>query len=291
MEGGELIADFCAALCVELEPKRFAVVSAPAKGRPPYHVAFAHERALQRTYARLSSRGKTTIPEDGATVDDLGAMVGLALCFPSVAFTLHLSRRTVADVRAELDALALEQRAIGAAPNIYRTSLNCLRDALGLPTSLLQQTWDEHEAVGVFPPKNLALVEVRTERSRFKAGDLVREKYDRRVAIVQQVVDNGACHLEFGYFHACALEPYTLPPVTSYADLANVLDELPLGTIVEVTSARGVARFRRDSPKLYRCQHLSEDAATWMHATALTCLREKLLPMPAGIRLLPPGSL
>ncbi len=133
------------------------------------------------------------------------------------------------------------------------------------------------------------LPQIVSEPTPFEVGDFVRERYDRRVAIVQKVVDGGACHLEFGYFHACALEPYTLPPITSYADLANTLDELPEGARVEVTSVRGTTLFKREARNNYRCRDHGD--VVWRYATALTCLRDKLLPMPAGIRVLPPAPL
>lgn len=135
------------------------------------------------------------------------------------------------------------------------------------------------------------------DEPRFKVGDLVRTKHPPRVGVVavprytneHSLVD--FADLKNETIDNADLEPYALPPITIYADLADALDELPLGTVLEVGSARGTTLFKRDAANRYRCQHPSEDDTAWMYATALTCLREKLVPTPTRTRILPkPGA-
>jgi hypothetical protein len=80
-----------------------------------------------------------------------------------------------------------------------------------------------------------------SEWPRFNIGDLVRVPFSAvsRVGVVTAVPEDeyvcfnvsidGVKHV----YATCDVHPYTIPPINSYADLADVLDELPEGVVVE----------------------------------------------------------
>lgn len=96
-----------------------------------------------------------------------------------------------------------------------------------------------HEAVAATlkAPAGWDVVETSTEAPRFKVGDLVRDTYGGIGRISKRF---SASMFEVVFRHRIRnraddeLKLYTLPPINSYADLANVLDELPEGVVVEV---------------------------------------------------------
>lgn len=111
---------------------------------------------------------------------------------------------------------------------------------------------------GVFDADN-----VEPAQPRFKVGDLVR--IDRKRPVIGGVaelpargdrwfgVNTGLKHLV--YAAAEELTTYTLPPIASYADLADVLDELPQGVVVEMREVGCYPVMVRRAPDGYEARY------------------------------------
>lgn len=140
----------------------------------------------------------------------------------------------------------------------------------------------------------------------FKVGDLVRGCRSRRVGVVENTsghpnifvrfVNSGRVEeRELSYVavieplsHVAVIEPYQLPPIKTYADLADVLDELPEGTVLEVVAQPG-----NEPWFVKRCR--GEEYAgrvgsggPWLLARALLGRDPGLLAPFTTIRVLPP---
>ena len=127
------------------------------------------------------------------------------------------------------------------------------------------------DAVGYFSEKSLEMVrrvgDVE-DSPRFKVGDLVRSKEHGRLGVVDSLnvpfvavrfpntaVGSGG----FEQVYDVEFEPYVLPPINSYADLAAVLDELPEGWRVEQEflvygEAAQKRLYWRSLPGTFRCR-------------------------------------
>lgn len=92
------------------------------------------------------------------------------------------------------------------------------------------------------------------ESARFKVGDLVRGHRSRMVGVVQSIAGWPDVSVRFvnadrvedtELSHVAVLDHYTLPPITSYSELADVLDELPEGCVVKMDTAEGWFAYQR----------------------------------------------
>jgi len=131
------------------------------------------------------------------------------------------------------------------------------------------------------------------EPPRFKVGDLVRTKFSVSVGVVAEIVsDRVSTFVSKDYAsRICnsSLTPYVLPTITSYADLASVLDELPEGTVVEV-SWKGCSpgQFRRDVTTAGEW-FTRLGSGKWVHSSKLQW-RSKAVSEGAVWRILPPSE-
>ena len=117
------------------------------------------------------------------------------------------------------------------------------------------------------------------EAATFKVGDLVRT-VDFGIGCVVAVNTTGPQdwwlhEVRFDslpknmWYPATGLQPYTLPPITSYADLADVLDELPKGWRVKMAAADGWFIYRRDGDRYESKNDLSEMGFTRLAFVAI----------------------
>jgi hypothetical protein len=115
------------------------------------------------------------------------------------------------------------------------------------------------------------------EEPRFNVGDLIRTRHRRRVGVVavprytneHSLVD--FADLKNEIIHTADLEPYALPPIKSYADLADALDELPLGTALELKVSGYYPVYTRRTHSGYEARFSSPELPdVWHHSWLIT---------------------
>jgi hypothetical protein len=143
-------------------------------------------------------------------------------------------------------------RTICRKPEMHRDCIECLEPYKYTEWSThssidLTEEYPEDCSHRVRPPA----VRPRQLAQRPNHLDLVRCKTTCLVGWVEFVDSDGFCHLRFDNIHRPVgywpdeLLPYTLPPINSYADLADVLDELPEGWRVKMVAEDGWFVYRR----------------------------------------------